>query len=1751
MALQDRDYLALDGLSILGDPRPSPLQPVIEDGIHLRWAFGAKRAFPLHGYHLFRRGYGEPGEHCLSRYFANLPIGGSGRQTLDTPFGQFSTAEIVATDDFEPRACSELSLTNGALRFDLPLGMAASRVVAKIGILPSTPSETVDQINFRTWPPGDVPNPLDAQGFRFQEFRPGAGLPSIRVLSTFLGVGLECNLQLVITLPRPAFDGVVAMSQTGGLTVAMTFHREDNSVISSIAFGGPAGGFASDISNGTTRIVIDASGAGALLHQIVAKSRETEATIFFSAIHGDKTSTPVVVHGAFGSIATADVTANEITAVAIDSGDSGAALVDLCFWPAAIPILPVESDDIPLIRRRPSGSPPVREPGPWTMVQNFPYPLRLPITHPRYPAATGSESLAANRTQAAQRIRYGTVNDALSAQPATPGSGTLTLLPGSALAKGSGTAWDESLVGRVLYPASTDTAFAIMAVTAPDRMILSRPYTGGTQLSNVAYAFSAEDFFGQLHDQLGALLSEPLGMRAATMPPALESDPARKVILTNGSAVVQGQGTAWSRDLEGLLLEVGTNRDLYRINSINPANQQLTLHAPYAGTSATTVYRIVSRSPNNRIESEPALSIPPLDLLELASLSPAYAQILGLYWNDRSAEAKATYDYIVIADHDGRFHGDGQTALRWLNGSPDFAGDGVDGAQLAASITHTGSGALPPPAALRVFALPAGRPRQTLDRSDLADSEAGLSITDLTSWPSLPAAQQPLLLDVWRLSHGTQTPAASPPAPAAYTQPIDRFAPSGRPAASLAPRPQGWPDPASIHYLDPGNDGLDIGWYSYRLSAIDLWGRFSALSPPIPWVAASGAQLHSYAVHLEDTTPPPPPTDVLAWVLEPETVKDPARIRDAAYLQWRQNIGPNTLGLRLRWRWPWSHALRAPDLAEFRIYAQSTPLNARFHHIVSVSPATSDPTRSDVVFGAADNAPNDAYVQALLQVDDRAYPIEASSGSSALHLRVRNGGPLHNEAPAADRDATIVLPVGHPLHRDLFDPLLWERWLAAVQQTSPPNASVTYGVDGLEDPSIVTYEDQNNPLQGQSAAWNQSAVTIHDLPSGSVLIDVRPGIDVIALASDVPPLYAVLEIDSVDATAGAVRPVMPAPSWLASGTYRWSIGPAERLLWGTAGRWNAAARAIDLPRQPDLSRVRPNIDRIYLRVGAASTPEILDHFFDIAAVDAVTRRLVLNGKLALLTDGALYEWRVGTPSRVYEIFLPASASDDDPKVGTWLAPSLAEPVVYATLGVSAADKRTERPDRRPNRTPARPGNEGVLASPATIFRVQREIPDPPAEVSWATSRLTATRAGYAGKSRFTVRWTKPPAAMRPHYRAVIFRAMDQTLFLTDWEGQRPPLALTTADPAFPAAWPGARKTQTANELAAAQALWTAAATFADAEPHYAALSDDAVSVLANLPGNGEAFAQITIDALSLADPAQDDRLGPDDDPATFPGPSANLNAWLDTLDGLSRNRYLYKVAFVDSAHNRGPLGNSTPPVYLPRVVPPRTPVITKVVGGEREVTIQFALNREPDLAEYRIYATDDEVKSRDVRLMQKVGTLLQSSIAPNAASAEFADDGNLIGRRRYFYRLTAVDLSGNESEPTAAHVGVAVDTTVPRAEWTVQTWLLRRVSDGALIEWPADGIIPQGHQSVVLLGWESEVASPLFVISRRSLNEPAWTEQIRGEAAAFTGDNSGQFRWLDSDVDPSRVDQYLMRVRSPAGVWSITSYVMEIAPPPS
>lgn len=336
---------------------------------------------------------------------------------------------------------------------------------------------------------------------------------------------------------------------------------------------------------------------------------------------------------------------------------------------------------------------------------------------------------------------------------------------------------------------------------------------------------------------------------------------------------------------------------------------------------------------------------------------------------------------------------------------------------------------------------------------------------------------------------------------------------------------------------------------------------------------------------------------------------------------------------------------------------------------------------------------------------------------------------------------------------------------------------------------------------------------------------------------------------------------------------------------------------------------------------------------------------------------------------------------------------------------------------------------------------------------------------------------------------------------------------------------------------------------------YQTLSDNALRALTILPGNEDAFTQVTLDPLDSYetdphDPDQfrwRDRLGPDN-PDDFPLHPDTRRAYIDTLDGRSTNRYLYRAAFLDGAHNQSDLSPVGPAVYLPNVIPPRAPVITKVLGGDRQITIQWASNREPDLAEYRVYRTEIEEKARDVRLMDLAATIAQASLSLNNPGVEWTDGNDLVGGHKYYYRLRAVDTSGNESEPTRVYWGIAVDARVPPPPiWIDQAWLLRSQTNGSLIDWPADDIVPTDYTPALRLGWRSETPEPQFVVTRSLSGQQVWTESANAILRPGTADQH-VFVFFDFDADPNNEVLYRLKVRSSSGVWSNEESILSVPP---
>ncbi len=989
------------------------------------------------------------------------------------------------------------------------------------------------------------------------------------------------------------------------------------------------------------------------------------------------------------------------------------------------------------------------------------------------------------------------------------------------------------------------------------------------------------------------------------------------------------------------------------------------------------------QTPVSPVPPDPRLRMPgqaPLDLLLLGALHPGVAQMLGLAWVDETVKAAPAqrFDYLIVADHDGRLGGTATGALQYLrtNGFGD-----VDAFIVFGKWLDDPSPRLDPPADVRAYALPGAAPTNGQGGAGPAGAGADVvggvglrwdrGVTDTGAL--LPG--RAVLYHLWRAELGD---GAEPGPPAGYAPrteagPILVADPPG--GTGVSP-PSDWP-PFRLHVVD---GGLPEGWYGYQVSGVDVFGRHSPASAPASWhqwappptpppwyyrPPASDAVVHPSAVAVLDKTAPPPPTGVEAAVLDPD---DPLLVADAAYTAWRAALPADEqrlVGLRVSWLWTRAHMEQAPDTREFRVYYQPGRLNTVQGRVTGVIATTA--TDTTVQTDIANPQAADAWVGARLLVGNSGFRILGSDAADPLRLRVANIGAASDVRPPARASCSVAAPestgalaggspVPHPLHVDYAPPASWARrvWVVGYDQH-------------------VTEED----------------------------------------------------------------------------------------------------------------------------------------------------------------GGAL---------RRYELFLPVPGDAD--RSGAPLAVSAAEPLLFGTIGVSAADDRrhtADDPARAGGRWGGadRYGNEGRVGPPATVFRVYRGKPPTPELPTYQDERLLATAADYHGSSYFTVRWVASAGS-----GAHVLRALDRTLFQVDrrirsTRGGLDPAADAHA-PLFPDAWIEARKQAAAAELNAlagpdaygglsvdARELlaalpgndrlpWDAGLRERDweirrshaslgagdaglfppdwndagaasqqrrqdvadelnalAEPaDYERLSGNGLRVLAGLPGNEAAFAQLTIAPLDPDDPACADRRGPDspDDYA----PSAGLRAFVDTLDGRSSSSYLYRLGCVNAVHTRGDASLALPPVSCPDVTPPRTPLLTKVLGGDREITLRWASNREPDLAAYLVYRAGAEADTRDLRLMTLVHTAPVGAGPPAERPASVSwTDSPVPGLVDRWYRLVAVDTAGNASAPTAPVRGRAYDQTPPEVPALVASWTAAAPPAEARLAWTATDESLAEVRGVGLAVWQS------------------------------------------------------------------------------
>ncbi len=151
--------------------------------------------------------------------------------------------------------------------------------------------------------------------------------------------------------------------------------------------------------------------------------------------------------------------------------------------------------------------------------------------------------------------------------------------------------------------------------------------------------------------------------------------------------------------------------------------------------------------------------------------------------------------------------------------------------------------------------------------------------------------------------------------------------------------------------------------------------------------------------------------------------------------------------------------------------------------------------------------------------------------------------------------------------------------------------------------------------------------------------------------------------------------------------------------------------------------------------------------------------------------------------------------------------------------------------------------------------------------------------------------------------------------------------------------------------------------------------------------------------------------------------SSPTSAYRDTLFDFGKT-YLYVIRTVISPAGSPVLESSdgNPTIVTPRdIFPPAVPqglVAAVIAGGPTnalEVDLSWSINVETDLAGYRVYRSEQE------------GTAGQS-VTPDLLLSPAYRDNSVQPGRRYWYSVTSVDRSGNESAPSAP---VAAEVTQP------------------------------------------------------------------------------------------------------------------------
>jgi len=133
----------------------------------------------------------------------------------------------------------------------------------------------------------------------------------------------------------------------------------------------------------------------------------------------------------------------------------------------------------------------------------------------------------------------------------------------------------------------------------------------------------------------------------------------------------------------------------------------------------------------------------------------------------------------------------------------------------------------------------------------------------------------------------------------------------------------------------------------------------------------------------------------------------------------------------------------------------------------------------------------------------------------------------------------------------------------------------------------------------------------------------------------------------------------------------------------------------------------------------------------------------------------------------------------------------------------------------------------------------------------------------------------------------------------------------------------------------------------------------------------------------------------------------NINSYID-YNVINGTTYYYQISATDNSNNQSARTAqvSATPTVPGDITPPATPMFTSVTVFQGGVKLEWTQNTEIDLANYNVYRSK----------INDFGPSMSNKIAiVNKLLTEYNDIINVESLTDYFYKLSAVDNSGNES----------------------------------------------------------------------------------------------------------------------------------------